>query len=1252
MSHPEGRRTQSLQNPEVWIAGDGPFKNQWRCTICKDTAWRDLRSAVRHEQIQKHQYALSFYRTRPSRSATDPPLAQSARYQENRTSRCTPGVLAQVMQQLHDPHLTAVAAPMPNSRGTMADVDIELDWTQISCDKLPQDNRMEVDDSSVAWAPEDPESQDSIAFGALRAHSSHHLNESVDSNWFPWDDKQTCLLDILKHLPRSTFSDSQMETILAVMEGLGVHHLPSIDDLKKVDEKQQAFCGIPTIQCQGKLGHTYFVNHLGSIVAQEKANPLIGPFVRHYPEDSGQHLEEPWQAKRWLEEIDPTLATPMIRVGQQDYYTFEPAKLVTGEIVVPERWFTRHINGEDIFFAKAFCVEIARDVNGANLGYIVIEHSRIEIVASDLQLSMPFLAQTFHSDGLPDPKKIIGSILQVGSGITPWMHTNPAAGNRYRLLAKGHRVLSYPIWLYCDDTSGNVSKKWNKHNSFLFTSAGLPRSMAHKETNIHFLCTSNIAPPLEMLDGIVDQLEESQEHGVWAWDAATREMVLLIIIVLAMLGDNPMQSELACHIGLKGKFFCRNCWVKGSDQSESPPTATHGQVTPAAANADSENASNRSDSSIGSRVSSRSSLSSGASDTAKPTSKKRPRKETMQQMVERATRFLGENPSRNRNETLGTLRSMFDDACQVGGKTRYGAAKTRSGLKDNVLEFFTNQIFNFRQKLRGSQDEKEKKVREMIEKEIPKDPFSPVWRIKGLDPHQDTPVEILHVILLGFVKYLWRDAISRLSSEQKEILISRLNSLDVSGLGFSRLSGQTLVQYSGSLTGRDFRAISQIAPFVLYDLVPEECFQTWVALSAAIPLIWQPVIERLSVHLAAMHDAIEHFLDCTARWTPRWFNKPKFHIIRHLMPHVQRFGPAILFATEGFEAFNAVVRNHSVHSNRLAPSRDIGRSMARHNRVRHVLSGGFFIPRVQANSMDKPYLPFSDNLRDWKTAGPAPRAFCQPRLTRRNVFADMLGFSIQSESRSPGDCDGVILQDVRYDSTKAGQLAVSHPFTSTLHDLRFSTYKSVFAQNGDVCSLTSFILVRCGGGVPMIARLLEILQLHGRGVHFDGCASMLLVEDYRVAGIAPVYGLPAIQKQSLVLVHNPKSILCSVNVQHNCAANHCDLSATEVIREERQMTDRTRRAVKHFSPHDIMLNTAQMRDALHVQHFRIPPQRLDRAKAILEGATRETNQQKAKEQLITGSSQNTGRGRGRGRGRGGTPLSRSVQSSSLSGSRS
>ncbi len=93
------------------------------------------------------------------------------------------------------------------------------------------------------------------------------------------------------------------------------------------------------------------------------------------------------------------------------------------------------------------------------------------------------------------------------SSVEPWTLTDPIKGNRWREKAEGNCVVSFPIWMYCDDTSGNKSKKWNKHNSFLFTPAGLPRSEAQKEYNVHFHSTSNLAPPLKMLDGIADQLE-------------------------------------------------------------------------------------------------------------------------------------------------------------------------------------------------------------------------------------------------------------------------------------------------------------------------------------------------------------------------------------------------------------------------------------------------------------------------------------------------------------------------------------------------------------------------------------------------------------------------------------------------------------------------------------------------------------------------------------------------------------------------
>lgn len=106
---------------------------------------------------------------------------------------------------------------------------------------------------------------------------------------------------------------------------------------------------------------------------------------------------------------------------------------------------------------------------------------------------------------------------------------------------------------------------------------------------------------------------------------------------------------------------------------------------------------------------------------------------------------------------------------------------------------------------------------------------------------------------MGFLKYLWRDAIKRLSTEHKSTAQSRLSDLDITGLdpNISGLRGPTLVQYSGSLVGRDFRIINQVAIFVLYDLLPDEIIETWAALSALVALVWQPEIDNITVYFVS-----------------------------------------------------------------------------------------------------------------------------------------------------------------------------------------------------------------------------------------------------------------------------------------------------------------------------------------------------------------------------------------------------------------
>ena len=117
----------------------------------------------------------------------------------------------------------------------------------------------------------------------------------------------------------------------------------------------------------------------------------------------------------------------------------------------------------------------------------------------------------------------------------------------------------------------------------------------------------------------------------------------------------------------------------------------------------------------------------------------------------------------------------------------------------------------------------------------------------------------------------------------------------------------------------------------------------------------------------------------------------------YLVPaHVRRFGPAMLFATEAFESFNAVIRAKSIHSNRQAPSRDIAMAFAQGNRVRHLLSGGYFVPAYPLSTM----LPKPEMLvhANWHSVGPGPLRLIESDQTVQNY----LGLSAFGETMALG----------------------------------------------------------------------------------------------------------------------------------------------------------------------------------------------------------------------------------------------------------
>ncbi|KAJ7939508.1 hypothetical protein B0H13DRAFT_1850801 [Mycena leptocephala] len=130
-------------------------------------------------------------------------------------------------------------------------------------------------------------------------------------------------------------------------------------------------------------------------------------------------------------------------------------------------------------------------------------------------------------------------------------------------------------------------------------------------------------------------------------------------------------------------------------------------------------------------------------------------------MISRIGQFMSAGRPRAAAETKTVLRYQFKLASVVGGMAGFKRNKTDTGVKDTFRVPFSTESSLFQ--LNGSE-----KMRINVSN-------------VDFDPHQDTPVEILHFILVGFVKYFWRDAVARVKKSDKEILISCLYRLIIFG---------------------------------------------------------------------------------------------------------------------------------------------------------------------------------------------------------------------------------------------------------------------------------------------------------------------------------------------------------------------------------------------------------------------------------------------------------------------------------------
>ncbi|KAI8444958.1 hypothetical protein BY996DRAFT_4599269, partial [Phakopsora pachyrhizi] len=181
----------------------------------------------------------------------------------------------------------------------------------------------------------------------------------------------------------------------------------------------------------------------------------------------------------------------------------------------------------------------------------------------------------------------------------------------------------------------------------------------------------------------------------------------------------------------------------------------------------------------------------------------------------------------------------------------------------------------------------------------------------GFDGHNDTPVEVVHVVLFDIIKYLYCDLIAGLSVDKKEHLIARIQSFDTSNLNIPQIKAKYLVQYFSSLVGNNFKILTQAAPFVFFLITEGSKRKIWISLCNLSSTIFQTHISNCKKYLANLTYYMQNFLLKLISTTAQWVNKPNFHILLHISHSILRFRPASLFATEKFESYNCQLATYS-----------------------------------------------------------------------------------------------------------------------------------------------------------------------------------------------------------------------------------------------------------------------------------------------------------------------------------------------------
>ncbi|KAF7773556.1 hypothetical protein Agabi119p4_5723 [Agaricus bisporus var. burnettii] len=599
-----------------------------------------------------------------------------------------------------------------------------------------------------------------------------------------------------------------------------------------------------------------------------------------------------------------------------------------------------------------------------------------------------------------------------------------------------------------------------------FTSANIPHRVRAQEYFIHFASTSQSVNALEQLTPFLRSLGAKWHE---AFDCQLHDEIIFQAYAHLHSGDNPMQAALASHPGVIARFACRGDMTGGTSKERETDEGYH------------------------------------------------------------ALYQLPLDKVREPEKTVNIIKGQLEIAA-MGVQSRVTALGTENGVKDMIAELWIPQLIQKAQEEQHSRIENEatrdsrfnmklsqKQAREMkikIKNEIQQDliqwlikqpedryqmlpassedrlqlragdHYNPLFGHPGLDPHADTPCEILHTILLGVDKYLWADTtvLSKWPAWKDAQFAARLESLSINGLSLHSFRPRYMLQYKNSLIGRQLKAIQQLGVFCLANDtdtpgfgVSRGIFDLWKYNGELGALLWVPEISDMKTYLEDIRIATNNLLDAWGKYDPaRIQYKLKLHLLAHLARDIERFGPAILYSTESFEGWNSVFRTCSILSNHHSPSRDIADTLAGMECFKHVVSGGWW----KGTSEHAKYVRAGKGIIQCFTE--------DSQLRRRLGLTDSVNYH-------PGSITTSNSESVVFDEK----------IPTSLHEKDLIDCSSVVSHAGDVCRPLSWVFydIYSSDSVRqrLVGRISNILMEYSHLSSDEGCLGFAIMTRFLVA---------------------------------------------------------------------------------------------------------------------------------------------------------